>query len=211
MLTGWSSSKDYSLTYVDNFSKGSEADRFQIRVHANSVAMLLYDIWVRSPGRTEAANALLEDCRHPSPSPSPLAQKMASYTRDSSSIVALLENESSGKLDTRLHFKQTNKFQYLLFNSAHPRSVLKGLVKGELTRALTTIMAWVNGGGGGGFTLTEENGTNINHQNHISNTTMFYCDNLLLIENGADTKHENSHCKCIEIAKLLIENSAKIC
>ena len=43
---------------------------------------------------------------------------------------------TTGKLDTRLHFKETNKFQYLPFNSAHPRPVMKGLVKGEITRAL---------------------------------------------------------------------------
>lgn len=43
---------------------------------------------------------------------------------------------TSGKLDSRPHFKPTNKFQYLSFNSAHPKSVHKGLVKGEFTRML---------------------------------------------------------------------------
>lgn len=43
---------------------------------------------------------------------------------------------ATGKLDTRLHFKSTNRFQYLPYNSAHPKSVMKGLVKGEMQRAL---------------------------------------------------------------------------
>lgn len=39
-----------------------------------------------------------------------------------------------GLLDVRPHFKETNSFQYLHYGSAHPRSVHKGIVKGELTR-----------------------------------------------------------------------------
>lgn len=42
----------------------------------------------------------------------------------------------TGKLDTAIHFKPTNKFQYLAFTSSHPRSVHKGLIKGEMTRIL---------------------------------------------------------------------------
>ena len=34
------------------------------------------------------------------------------------------------------HFKTTNTFQYLHFSSSHPRSVFKGLVKGEAIRFL---------------------------------------------------------------------------
>ena len=34
-------------------------------------------------------------------------------------------------LDRSIHFKSTNTFQYLHFSSSHPRSVLKGFVKGE--------------------------------------------------------------------------------
>jgi hypothetical protein len=34
------------------------------------------------------------------------------------------------------YFKPTNTFQYLEFSSAHPRSVFKGLVKGECIRFL---------------------------------------------------------------------------
>ena len=38
--------------------------------------------------------------------------------------------------DIGTHFKQTNTFQYLHFTSCHPRSVFKGLVKGEAIRLL---------------------------------------------------------------------------
>ena len=39
-------------------------------------------------------------------------------------------------LDISTHFKKTNIFQYLHFSSSHPRSVFKGLVKGEAIRFL---------------------------------------------------------------------------
>ena len=39
-------------------------------------------------------------------------------------------------LDLSTHFKSTNTFQYLHFSSSHPRSVFKGLVKGEAIRFL---------------------------------------------------------------------------
>ena len=39
-------------------------------------------------------------------------------------------------LDISTHFKKTNTFQYLHFSSSHPRSVFKGLVKGEAIRFL---------------------------------------------------------------------------
>ena len=39
-------------------------------------------------------------------------------------------------LDISTHFKKTNTFQYLHFSSSHPRSVFKGLVKGETIRFL---------------------------------------------------------------------------
>lgn len=42
----------------------------------------------------------------------------------------------SGVLDTRLHLKATNRFQYLHHSSAHPRSTFRGIVRGELTRTL---------------------------------------------------------------------------
>ena len=43
---------------------------------------------------------------------------------------------SSHILDIQPFFKKTNKFQYLQFNSAHPRNIFTSLVKGELTRLL---------------------------------------------------------------------------
>ena len=51
--------------------------------------------------------------------------------------------EATAKLDTKLHFKSTNKFQYLHFKSAHPRSVFRSVARGEYTRALraTTSIA----------------------------------------------------------------------
>ena len=39
-------------------------------------------------------------------------------------------------LDLKPFFKPTNKFQYLEYNSAHPRNIFSSLVKGELTRLL---------------------------------------------------------------------------
>lgn len=44
----------------------------------------------------------------------------------------------TGKFDYKTHFKSTNKFQYLHFDSAHPNHAKKGLVKGELTRISRT-------------------------------------------------------------------------
>ncbi len=44
--------------------------------------------------------------------------------------------EKEKKLDTKPHFKETNKFQYLHYDSSHPRSTFRGIVKGELTRVL---------------------------------------------------------------------------
>ena len=38
---------------------------------------------------------------------------------------------TTNHLDMTTHFKTTNSFQYLHFSSSHPRSVFKGLVKGE--------------------------------------------------------------------------------
>jgi len=43
---------------------------------------------------------------------------------------------NTGKLDIKPFFKHTNKFQYLHYNSAHPRNVFGSLIKGELTRLL---------------------------------------------------------------------------
>ena len=43
---------------------------------------------------------------------------------------------TTGVLDMKTYFKPTNTFQYLEFSSAHPRSVFKGLVKGECIRFL---------------------------------------------------------------------------
>lgn len=37
---------------------------------------------------------------------------------------------SSGKLDTKLFLKKNTMFQYLPYDSGHPRAVLKGLIKG---------------------------------------------------------------------------------
>lgn len=42
----------------------------------------------------------------------------------------------SNKLDVRPYFKSTNKFQYLEYNSAHPRSTFNSLIRGEMTRLL---------------------------------------------------------------------------
>ena len=42
----------------------------------------------------------------------------------------------TGHIDLSTHFKSTNTFQYLHFSSSHPRSVFKGLVKGEAIRFL---------------------------------------------------------------------------
>ncbi len=39
-------------------------------------------------------------------------------------------------LDIKPFFKKTNKFQYLQYNSAHPRQTFRSLIKGELTRLL---------------------------------------------------------------------------
>lgn len=46
--------------------------------------------------------------------------------------------QQTGRLDYKTHFKQTNKLQYLHYNSAHPSCVKRGLVKGELTRISKT-------------------------------------------------------------------------
>ena len=43
---------------------------------------------------------------------------------------------TSNTLDIKPFFKKTNKFQYLQFNSAHPKNIFTSLVKGELTRLL---------------------------------------------------------------------------
>ena len=43
---------------------------------------------------------------------------------------------TTGKLDIRPHYKDTNAFQYLHHNSSHPRSTHRAIVKGEFTRAL---------------------------------------------------------------------------
>ena len=43
---------------------------------------------------------------------------------------------TEGYLDIKPFFKSTNKFQYLQFNSAHPRNTFGSLIKGELTRLL---------------------------------------------------------------------------
>ena len=43
---------------------------------------------------------------------------------------------TTNHLDMSTHFKKTNTFQYLHFSSSHPRSVFKGLVKGEAIRFL---------------------------------------------------------------------------
>lgn len=42
----------------------------------------------------------------------------------------------TGILDFSPHYKPTNRFQYLQYNSAHPRSTFRGIVKGELLRIL---------------------------------------------------------------------------
>ncbi len=39
-------------------------------------------------------------------------------------------------LDVKPFFKKTNKFQYLQYNSAHPRQTFRSVLKGELTRLL---------------------------------------------------------------------------
>lgn len=43
---------------------------------------------------------------------------------------------NTGKLDTKPHYKDTNRFQYLQYNSSHPRSTFRGIVKAEMIRAL---------------------------------------------------------------------------
>ena len=43
---------------------------------------------------------------------------------------------TTNHLDISTHFKTTNTFQYLHFSSSHPRSIFKGLVKGEAIRFL---------------------------------------------------------------------------
>ena len=43
----------------------------------------------------------------------------------------------TGLLDHSTHFNSTNTFQYLHFSPSHPRSVFKGLVKGEAIRSNT--------------------------------------------------------------------------
>ena len=43
---------------------------------------------------------------------------------------------SQNKLDIKPYFKKTNKFQYLEYNSAHPRTTFASLIKGEMTRLL---------------------------------------------------------------------------
>lgn len=46
--------------------------------------------------------------------------------------------EATGTLDISTMFKATNKFQYLAYSSSHPRHVFRGVLKGELLRALRT-------------------------------------------------------------------------
>ncbi len=43
---------------------------------------------------------------------------------------------TDNKLDTKPYFKSTDKFQYLMYSSAHPRNTFRSLIKGELTRLL---------------------------------------------------------------------------
>ncbi len=40
------------------------------------------------------------------------------------------------KLDIKPFFKMTNKFQYLQYSSAHPKTTFSSLIKGEMTRLL---------------------------------------------------------------------------
>ncbi len=40
------------------------------------------------------------------------------------------------KLDVKPFFKKTNKFQYLQYSSAHPKTTFSSLIKGEMTRLL---------------------------------------------------------------------------
>ena len=40
------------------------------------------------------------------------------------------------KLDIKPYFKPTNKFQYLQYSSAHPKSTFSSIIKGELARLL---------------------------------------------------------------------------
>lgn len=47
-----------------------------------------------------------------------------------------LRFEEKGVLDIKPHFKTMNMFQYLHFNSAHPRSMYKGIIRGEYNRLL---------------------------------------------------------------------------
>ena len=42
------------------------------------------------------------------------------------------------KLDIKPYFKPTNKFQYLQYSSAHPKSTFSSIIKGKLTRLLRT-------------------------------------------------------------------------
>ena len=43
---------------------------------------------------------------------------------------------NTNHLDLSTHFKKTNTFQYLHYSSSHPRSIFRGLVKGEAIRFL---------------------------------------------------------------------------
>lgn len=95
------------------------------------------DILIIWPSSEDSLKALLEDlnANHPT----------IKYTwQTSEKEVSFLDLDihkgerfrETGKLDVRLHLKPTNKFQYLHYRSAHPRSTHRGLIKGEAIRTL---------------------------------------------------------------------------
>lgn len=95
------------------------------------------DIFVVWPGPPDTVDQLLEDLNS--------AHNTIKFTAKTSTSKAVFLDlvvykgprfTSSNKLDTRPHFKDTNKFQYLHFSSCHPRSTFTGIARGELTRML---------------------------------------------------------------------------
>lgn len=94
----------------------------------------IYCIW---PGSRESFLAFMErlNAAHPTIK---FTFHMSNETVDFLDITTYKGDRHSqtGKLDMKPHFKHTNKFQYLQYNSAHPRKTFPGLIKGELTRLL---------------------------------------------------------------------------
>ena len=95
------------------------------------------DIILIWPGNSESLNAFMDFLNEAHPTIK-FTHTWSATQIDFLDITIYKGNRfaTSGRLDTKPFFKSTNKFQYLPYNSAHPKSVFRSLIKGELTRLL---------------------------------------------------------------------------